>query len=152
MKKKLVLLLTLILVEWLSPLQVHGEPLFFKSSTKNRPNSGGNKYFWDVFGIFGQKNKAPSSSYNSITSSYGAPSSEYGAPSSEYGAPSSQYGAPSSQYGAPGEAPSYKPSYEPPGSNKPSYDSHKPLNPSYSPPLPSLPTYQTPGNIDFSSL
>ena len=134
------LLTTLLLVECLFPLQVHGEPLFFKTTTQNRPNSGGNKYFWDVFGIFGQKNKAPSSSYNSITSSYGAPSSQYGAPSSQYGAPSSQYGAPAS-------APSYKPSYEPPGSSRPTYEAPKPLNPAYSPPVPNLPTYQTPGNI-----
>ena len=101
-----------------------GEPLFFKSFSKNRPNSGGggggNRFFWDFFGIFGSKNKSPSSySPNSVSGSYGAPVS---------------YNPPKPSYEP------VKPSYEP---VKPSYE---PVKPSYGPVEPhnnqKLPTYE----------
>ena len=110
--------------------RTRADPLFFKTFSKNRPNSAGtsNRYFWDVFGLFGSKNKAPSSSYNSnvISNSYGA-------------------------------TPSYKPSYEPVKPSyepvKPSYEPVKPsyetVRPSYEPVKPSYgstkPSYQTIG-------
>ena len=133
-----VLLLTLLLALGWSPftpgvVEVQGDPLFFNSFSKNRPNSGGggNKYFWDVFGIFGGKKTASSSSssssYNSnlISNSYGAPNKP--------------------SYEAPGLVNPIKPSYEAPGSVKPSYN---PAKPSYEPPGPVKPSYEPPGKSD----
>ena len=130
------LVVSILLVGSFNPPRANGEPLFFKGFSNNRPNLGGNKYFWDIFGIFGSKNKQPSSSYdsNTISSSYGAPPSY------------------KPTYEPPGPV---KPSYEPPGQVKPSYKpekpSYKPVKPSYeSPQLPALPTYSTPGESMFT--
>lgn len=140
------LVVTILLVGSCTIPRANGEPLFFKGFSNNRPNSGGNKYFWDIFGIFGSKNKSPSSSYgsNTISSSYGAPPS--------YKPTYEPPGSVKPSYAPPGPV---KPSYEPPEQVKPSYKpdkpSYKPVIPSYeSPPLPALPSYSTPGVSIFT--
>ena len=144
MKLNTVVVVVTVVLSAISPGQ--GEPLFFKSFSKNRPNSGsggGNRFFWDFFGIFGSKNKSPSSSsynQNSVSGSYGAPVS---------------YNPTKPSYEP--VKPSYepvKPSYEP---VKPTYGPVEPFNnqnrPTYEPVKPSYeplrPTDIPPGMIVF---